>query len=67
MFEEQALRLSRGGHSVATRPTTDQPACGLRTLVLGERASLIELPALPDLAAAVSALARGVRRKVTLP
>lgn len=43
------------------------PVAGLQTLLLAPRHRHLELPALADLTAAATALARGLKRKVLLP
>ena len=51
-----------------SRPQVASPALAtLRDLLLDARGRVRELPALPDLIAALTALAKGARRKVILP
>lgn len=64
---EDNLRSLDLDRPLGPRHVSGLAASGLRALLLGERAQLRELPALPDLIAALTSLATGARRKVILP
>jgi outer membrane protein assembly factor BamB len=66
MFEDN-LRQVHVEDERAPRHAGADPSRLLRDLLLGDRALLRELPALPDLIAAAIALASGSRRKSILP
>jgi outer membrane protein assembly factor BamB len=64
---EDNLRNLELDRPLPPRLVSGLAASNLRALLIGERAQLRELPALPDLIAALTALATGGRRKVILP
>jgi outer membrane protein assembly factor BamB len=66
MLEDNVLPL-RAASPLPTRQSGGDPFGELRELLLGDANPALELPALPDLIAAVCALASGARRKALLP
>ena len=66
MLEDNVLPL-RAAPVLPTRQSGGDPLGELRELLLGDGGAALELPALPDLIAALCALASAARRKALLP
>lgn len=66
MLEDNVLPL-RAASPLPVRQSDGDPLGELREQLLGDGNAALELPALPDLIAALHALASGMRRKVLLP
>src|SRR5690242_14411926 len=66
MLEDNVLPL-RAASPLPVRQSDGDPLGELREQLLGDGTAALELPAPPDLIAALHALASGMRRKVLLP